>query len=232
MATYELQNDQGGSGYAGELPVKAQGCVPMPFKLMWTLDGLLKLAFSWEGAIWTPLAAGDSGLADGTDQTAYYLSDACSFGLQSLATPAALTEIGLKSLEITFGYQFVANRASQAISGGAIPGSNITGWVRHNSHAENVKCVINDADWETWDDAVEAGTKYQLWAEFYPGTPGATADGGRVCTWLPQVKVVSAMPVKNAGLICTALELAIERDSTIPSTGAGRRSYLSFFGST
>ena len=220
--TYQLLVDQ--AGYTGERNIKGQGAVPNPFKIVWNLEQLLKFQFSFKSAVWS-ISTSSSGLTDANDSSHGYLSDCVSFGIQSLGTPAVLTELGLKAFDVTLGYDFIPGKAGVGASGGTLPGSNVQRFIRGNPNEDTVKVTIDDGDWKTWDDAVTAGTKYQLWAEFQPGNMGASAQASRICLWLPQLLIVSAAPTKVDGVQCTMLEFAKER-STSPSL---RRSYLSFF---
>ncbi len=223
VAYYQAMVDQ--AGYTGERVIKAQGAVPTPFKFVWTLEQLLKISMGLTGAVWSVQTTA-SGLTDTNDGSHGYTSDAISLGIQDLTTPVALTELGPKSLEFSMGYQFTKGTAGQGASGGVVPASNATRWIRGNPIEETIKITIDEGDWKTWDEAVLAGTAYQFWAEFQPGNMGAAVAASRICVWFPRVIPVQAMPSKVDGQQCTSLEFAIERNLTDYAT---RRSYLSFF---
>ena len=224
--TFQLQTDQ--SDFAGETWVKGQGAVPVsPFKLVYTPNGLLKLQWAWKAATWTlSTSAGGSGLADATENTEDYVSDVISFGIQSLASAAVLTALRPKALSLSCGYGFDPRMGGQGISGSTVPGSFISGWNRRNSATERITATIDDGDWKTWDDLRAAKTALFFWAEFQPGTPSSSAGASRLCIFKPQVKVVSATPVKVDGQKCTALELMVERRAS------WRREYVSLFGTS
>lgn len=224
--TFEMQVDQ--ADFTGEIWVKAKGAVPVtPFRLVYTPNQLLKMQWTWKAATWTASdSAGGSGLADPTLPTEHYQSDVVSFGLQSLASPAVLTALRPKALSMSCGYGFDARMGGQGISGTTIPGSAMSGWNRRNSGVDRITVTIDDSDWKTWDDARVAKTEFFFWVEFQPGNPGGTVGASRLCIFRPQVKVVSAAPVKVDGQQCTALELMTERRS------GWRREYISVFGTS
>jgi hypothetical protein len=226
VTTYRLETDQGDA--TGEVWFQGKGAVPGPFQIVYTLDGLLKLRFPFKAATWTAdNSAGGSALSDPADVTETYLSDVCSFGIQAVASAAdALVPLGLKALDVTLGYDFIPRTAAQGHTGGAVSGSNITGWVRGNSMAANITVTLDDGDFDAWDTLRLNETPQQLWAEFQPGNPTDAVGVSRICLWLPQVKIVDVQRVKVNGLVCTQLGIYCERDAG----NSLRRAYLSIFG--
>lgn len=224
--TFQVLLDQ--AGKSGEVWLKGQGCVPSPLKVVYTLGGLLKYSWEWTGAVWTPTlntGGSPSGLADTADGSVYYNADVVTFALQS-QTAAVITEIELKALELSMGYDFIPRTGGTGVgTGSSISGSNLTGWSRAGtSQKADIACTIGDGDWKTWDDARVANTAFQFFVEFIPGIRGTTRLNQSHAIWAPQVKVVGAAPVDVDGVTCTQLKLRIERASGL------RRIYFTPFG--
>lgn len=221
--SFQLLVDQ--SGYTGELPIKGQGCVlASSFRVIWTLNQLLKLGFSWQGAIWTILSAGASGLSDPVDVTETYISDVISLGIQSIGTPVVLTELVPKSLETSWGYGFLKGTGGQAPSAGVVPASNVTTYTRQKSGEQSFTVILETPDWQTWDTARKAETPYEWWQEQTPGNPTASVGLTRLIGWCPQVIPVEVGKTKVDGVLCTRIEFQIGR------LAGKRRQYLSLFG--
>jgi hypothetical protein len=230
--THQFVIDQG--GYAGETWLKAQGAVPSsPFELIFTPNGLLRLKWGWQAAIWTSTknfaGASPSGLVDALDNTEGYISDVVSCAIQDLTTPVALVPLAPKAMKLTCGYGFDPRTGGQGATPAlapVVPGSNKTGFNRRNSGVDMIEITIDDSDWMTWDQARINKTPFFFWVEFQPGNAAGAVGASRLCIFKPRVKVRSAKPVKVDGMWCTALQLQVERQSGM------KREYVSFFGTT
>lgn len=223
--SWHLYTDDGGNSLQTRTALK--GAVPTGISLVYDPTGLMQISTSWQGATW---ATGGSGvLSDAAAPGEPYHSALCDCYLQDLGTPVAGEPLPVKSLSLRIGYDFSMQSHTPGVDGAAtLPETATVGATRGRSAEDLIEVVIEDPDWDDWDDLRASQTPLLFFVAWYSGTPGESAGATSLGYYAPQVKIVAASRTEVDGVACTRLSLKRER-SLSP---AHAREYLSFFGNS
>jgi hypothetical protein len=174
-------------------------------------DGRVALDVHLMGADWTQ--EDGSALDAPSALSGHFVGFAAEVALQDIGTPAALTQIDLNSLSVNLAPTWIARKAARAnTSGGAIPGSAVTGWKRGVFFSEPITLTVSKAA-AAYQTAIDARTAYGFLVSWSQGGPGANVSDVRVALWVPRVIITAAVPTDIDGLEGCQLTLEVEEEA-------------------
>jgi hypothetical protein len=174
-------------------------------------DGRVALDVHLMGADWSQ--EDGSALDAPSALSGHFIGFAAEVALQDIGTPAALTQIDMNSLSVNLAPTWIARKAARAnTSGGAIPGSAVTGWKRGVFFSEPITLTVTKAA-TAYQTAIDARTAYGFLVSWSQGGPGANVSDVRVALWVPRVIITAATPTDIDGIEGCQLTLEVEEEA-------------------
>jgi hypothetical protein len=195
---------------ADTVTYEAKGGVCDRLALEIDTDGRVAFDVHLMGADWTQ--TGPSGTAAPSALTGHFVGFAAEVALQSISSPAALTQIDMHALSVNLAPTWIARKATRSTASGSIPGSAVSGWKRGVWFSEPIKLTVTKAS-STWTDAVTDRTAMAFMVSWSAGGPGASTTDVRMALYVPRVVCTLATPVDIDGIEGMELTLEVEEES-------------------
>lgn len=174
-------------------------------------DGRVSLDVHLMGADWTQSDTPGEPAAPSA-LSGHFVGFAAEVFLQSIASPAAGTQIDMHALSVNLAPTWIARKATRANIGGVVPGSAVSGWKRGIWFSEPIKLTVTK-NASAYQDAIDARTAMGFMVSWSQGGPGAAETDVRMALWVPRVVVAHAQAVDIDGIEGCELTLEVEEES-------------------